>query len=851
MNWNQRLSSLACALAMCVAANANDREPLIGDTPLVVNRRDIASWSSFAESSGWRSLHGDELQFAGGELRMVSKGEDPALEIPLPPTPGPVEVRWRMSTRAGGPAEVFWGSEQSSGFAANRSARVNTSADGQWHDYVIQVNTRETINSLRLDPAISPGEIRIANAQLKQVVFHPLQFAKLVAVEGAVRGSVLNTASNRISFSVAGTDYVAEPGQAVEFSCRSSGRSVFEPFDVSIDSRNLPSLRRRVYLYQKDAAADWMQIGSSALKLEIAADGSGARLSYHGRVCAILSPLAECQGQSVPLKVSRTGRSFSLSGGPVRKLTFQVEKGMVRVDLDATERVTGPVLRVLGRLEQGLLAGVEYLGQGEESSTTLDLEGPEHLRYEPDPSLLTMPLATFVTREASVAMLWEDPSLQPIFSTPNQYDGSPDHLAALKGEHLRYRLRVAPGFEKGGRLEDAVLWAVNTRGLPDLPAPTRTDAAQVGLYIEALTNSILSTNGWYHARWSGADAQWYADHASSLWRLTGKVPEMPALVPGGAHVENPAVFFVTGRAGEWAAAIKHRAEAARKAQQPDGSFVYDGKYRRGHFENTASGICARQAATLLDYAYYTGDAESLAAGIKTLEYMKRFRTPRGAQTWEIPLHTPDILASALLVQAYVRGYELTRNREYLEWAKRWAISGLPFVYQWGRHPVQTYGTIAVLGATDWNSVVWIGLPVQWCGTVYAWSLTLLEKHDQTLDWHRIAAGILRAAEQMQYPEGEFAGALPDSFRLADQRRLPSAVNPCVMISLRLLLAGQLDALAVAANEEYRVAAPFPVKLRDGKAFVSAPPGQAYEILVNGSRVIPVRSQGRDVITLKP
>ncbi len=44
---------------------------------------------------------------------------------------------------------------------------------------------------------------------------------------------------------------------------------------------------------------------------------------------------------------------------------------------------------------------------------------------------------------------------------------------------------------------------------------------------------------------------------------------------------------------------------------------------------------------LLDYARLTGDPRALAAGLRTLDYMKRFCVPRGAQVWEVPLHTPD------------------------------------------------------------------------------------------------------------------------------------------------------------------------------------------------------------------
>ena len=107
----------------------------------------------------------------------------------------------------------------------------------------------------------------------------------------------------------------------------------------------------------------------------------------------------------------------------------------------------------------------------------------------------------------------------------------------------------------------------------------------------------------------------------------------------------------------------------------------------------------------------------LAAAVKTLDYAKRFRTPRGAQVWEIPLHTPDMLASAYLVWAYVRGYELTGNEEYLREARKWALTGIPFVYLWSDYPVMLYATPPVYGATNWQAPFWIGLPVQWVGLV--------------------------------------------------------------------------------------------------------------------------------------
>jgi hypothetical protein len=339
--------------------------------------------------------------------------------------------------------------------------------------------------------------------------------------------------------------------------------------------------------------------------------------------------------------------------------------------------------------------------------------------------------------------------------------------------------------------------------------------------------------------------------ASTLLRLEGKVPAVGPLIFGGSHVRNDAAYFLTGRAAEWLSGVKRRVKATLAEQRPDGSFRYKGKYLKGHFEDTASGHCAKKIVPVLEYAWITGDREAREAGLKTLAFMKRFRTPRGAQTWELSLHTPDILASAYLVWAYVRGYDLTGNREFLREARRWALSGIPFVYLWGNKPVMAYGTIAVYGATNYGGRLWIGLPVQWCGTVYAYALTMLAPHDKTLDWNHLAEGILIAAEQMQWPDNhKYGGCLPDFLFLDRQRRDGPAINPCALVSIRLALDRQVDSLAVAADGRHRVAAPYPVVIKDGKAHIQGKAGTSYQVLVDGKTVIDVVSKGADVVALE-
>jgi hypothetical protein len=459
-----------------------------------------------------------------------------------------------------------------------------------------------------------------------------------------------------------------------------------------------------------------------------------------------------------------------------------------------------------------------------------------------------MPLMALVTDRASLAMTWNDMTLQPVYATPNFFDCADDHRMALRGTKIEAVIRVAPA-AGDGPLEETILWAVNKRGLPPLPPAPRSREEQMKLCLAALNGPLRTAAGWGHCVQKDFARHPYADMASTIWRLTGAAPDLPRLVGGGAHVPNGTVYFVTGRAKEWLDGQSRHAQALIQSQQPDGSYRYDGEYARGHFENTASGICSAPARYLMEHAYVTGDKEALAAGCRTLDYMQRFCVPRGAQTWEVPLHTPDILASAYLVQAYVRGYELTGKPEYLAAARRWALSGVPFVYLWNRYPIMLYSTPPVYGATFWRHS-WFGLPVQWCGGVYAYALTKLAPHDKSLDWNQLARGILISAEQQQYPDGPNVGLLPDSFALAAQQRRPADINPCALVSLRLVLDGDVDFLSVASDSQHRVAAPFPLTIRDGQAHIRAKAGLKYQVIVDGQRVVDVVSKGDDVVVLE-
>ena len=161
-----------------------------------------------------------------------------------------------------------------------------------------------------------------------------------------------------------------------------------------------------------------------------------------------------------------------------------------------------------------------------------------------------------------------------------------------------------------------------------------------------------------------------------------------------------------------------------------------------------------------------------------------------------------------------------------------------------------YATPPVFGATNWQAPRWIGLPVQWCGLAYAYGLTKLAPHDRTLDWRKVAEGILVSGEQQQYPDGEKAGCFPDFILLTTQKRAGPTINPSPIVILRAVLNGEAPGLSVAVAAGRRVVAPFPVTIGDGRARIRARAGVKYQVIVDGERIVDVASVGHDVIELE-
>lgn len=854
------LTTLVLTLAIPSATGADAWPPNPWPRTLI-SENDVVEWHFASGLEGWRiEKHAGTLS-VNGAWKLRTTGEDPILLSPAIQVKQRAIVRLRMKTDAPGPGQVFWMSPEFPYASEARRTAFATEADGEWHEYRIECPFDMELSQIRIDPATAAGRVEIDWVKIRRRELHPLEIADLRAAEGELHARIRNHADAPVSFRHQDARHTIAAGSEIRLSQprKAGARAAFESLLLELRPEGYPTLARTAVIHNQEAPEEWIHLRGKRLTVDIAADGSGARLLRDRSLIGIIAPLI-WDRKTVPRLTTvgaPTAGSVTFRGEGVKHLKLSIVDGELRMVLRADRALEGPVIRAFGALEQGLLCGVEHLGRNERSSSALDIRGPERIRYEPAIRDVTMPLTACVTDRASIGLLWWGARPQPVFATPNFFENTPDHRMALKGSSWNAILRVDGSFAEGARLAEFIRWGVKkSGGFPELPPPPRSHDEQLAFNLEGLQQSEIkgANGGWHHAlvpgqKYSPPNSRFFADHLSTLHRLTGRVPEFPEIVPGGAHIDNDAIHFISGRANEWLQRQRRVIRQILVAQRPDGSFRYGGRFREGHFEDTSSGQCARPAWQLLLHAKRTGDESALRAGLKTLEFMKRFRTPRGAQVWECPLHAPDILAAAYLVRAYVLGYELTDDESHLKLAARWALTGVPYVYQWGDRPIMKYATIATLCATNWRAPVWIGRPVQWCGIVYADALLDLAPHDKTLNWRRLAEGILISGEQQQYTEGTSRGLLADSLILDSQKLLPYDINPCALVSLRLRLKGLPAGLETAANRVHRIVAPYPVSIENNTAAIHARKGVSYQVVIDGERIVELESQGVDRLPL--
>jgi len=913
-----------------------------------------------ATTDGWEGIDAVTLSRKDRTLAVEMNVVDPYFFTPVfnDFPEGSLLVKFRARRTNKGAGQLFFETAEHD-YSEEFCARFKLEDDGEFHDYVVLLESDDQIRRVRFDLGDDEGIAEIERVDFIEIIVKPIKFGVASLDSGTLRFSLLNsdpavlqtveTEFHGFDLGVTDSNATVEVAENANVERAYSQKRPFEEMEVVAKVRsNGDEIHRRYFAFNESACApapgafvegEAPTLRYGKLAVRFAPDASGAEIFRDGVRVAVIAPLAYEEGDGAdviepkrdyakdlekasenfvrvepnarltPLlrSLSDDGREieFSLCAIPreeARKtldavastsverdfradnkpfanvdnaqsllatvgfLKFRLDEETLSFDFDAPRAIHAPVLRVLGTMEQATLPGVEYLEKGEHSSSTADVKTKERVRYAPSVYWVTQPYAAITTDRGSVVMLYDAPKTQAVFAVPDFIDGdAASSRINLCAKSASGKIRVAAPEP----LEDAILWAVKERGLPEPPTPPRTGQAQKDVILAALEKSIIATpEGWSHAlfnrRLPYLTKPNYGDvFVSTIWEITGKLPETPRIDFSGDHIPNYAAFFLTGQGERVAANLKDVVRINASQIREDGSFRYYGKFLWGNRTDYASGDCGNRLYELGWVWSFTGNKDAFAALLKGCEFMNKQLTPRGAQVWELSLHTPDIVASSRCCMANVWAYEGTGDQKYLDAARRWAITGLPFVYLWedptlrpdtptandgdSYQPIMKYATIPVFGATIWIYPNWMGRPVQWCGLDYAHALILLAKHDNTLDWRKIAEGIVAGAECQLCVEGDLVGLLPDWIQIETQERVGPFTNPCAVYMLRRTLEGEPTNLSVVDIDGKRVAAPFPARVEDGVVKISAKKGLVYQIMIDGEEVRTIESQGEDVV----
>ena len=756
----------------------------------------VLQWDFTRGMHGWTANKSVEGLISSPDgLIVKSIAEDPWIEGPAVdlPVDGVTRVTIRMKSGADASGQLFYGRA----FREEQSARFTVQSDGRWHDYFLVLRDKLGPGTrFRLDPCAGEGEVTVAYIKveaMREIAAPALQKPerKTVGNPISVRSETLElqhykTGWGRFVIKVAGVEMAAGYEK--------------EPVGLLFDDR-----------------AEWLNL----------ADANTTFYCTSANEFSCSAVLKDSAGAT--WQIQRRFKAGQQAGTLVVETEFKVERDRDIVYLPWLTIFPG--LGTFGQQKcQGLFAGVEYL-EDEPGSSQADIETPEHIRRVPDPAKITFPLMAIAQDGRYVGVIWQPSEMAAAtFDSPDTIYDSGAQVMALSAPavgqirsenefcaHTPFKLLADNPVKatvliiggKGKTIVPAVKQYVTLKGTPILPQFEGGFDAAVTLLGHGWLDSQINQDFLFrHAVWGSsfgptpaADAamfmDWlstYAKDAELARRLSDARGQALQKIPPGqpfssaiSHAHLPTAPFIFGRLSEYVQQRRGEAmsllanfdQTGVKLYRPGGT-----DYSRTHFAKHANGFSGGDVVRILEGAVLSADKELIEKSLELLDKQTALygdTVPRGAQTWEVPLHTPDILASAHMVKAYTLGFIISGKQEYLEQARYWAWTGVPFIYFYpptsGR--VGAYATIPVLGATNWKAPSWFGRPVQWCGLVYASALHLLAQYDSEVPWAKIANGITAAGLQMSWSLADKGrqGLLPDFFDLKAQVGAGPAINP--------------------------------------------------------------------------
>ncbi len=894
-----RLIALALALTTYARADALDEPPIDAVPEEFVAQRLVNSWDFTDEKTsadGWTPGPNVQIDRAAKNLKIISAQNDPYVFSPIFESAprGRLIVKIRMRRTTTGFLQIFTSEQDYPEYDETRSARFMLPESDEFQEVRVELNVSSPLRQMRFDPGLDEGVVEIERFEIWAISVKPLKFGAFTIANGVLKGTIRNDGVEET------VDLSAEDEEGNEIwsdSANVRNEATFEfvfpnvkPFEyVTIRARSSRAETSRIcYSFSQEKLVDvddsLFAIGDGKLQIRFSQDGLGACAYRSGRLVALLFPLLSPDVGSSRIRplqidepreaeVDELVRSYKLkldlSASDSRQATFRLysgdaaigslrfvaEEDEIQFQVEAPFDVRCPVVKAFGERSQAIFSGVEFLEGDERSSSIQNVSAADRVRFAPDPIVRTAPFATIHTDRVSAALLSDAPKAPIYFAAPDFIDGDESvSQMSLSGRRTSGRVR----FSEVAPIEDSISWFLSRRALPETPRRPRSTEAQEELYRSALLKTLKNPSGtWATAVGSGLETRgdhYASDFLSTEYELTGEIQTPPRIDVGGSYQTNFASFLLLNRADLLGAWLKGVERQVLEEQGKDGSFHYSGKYARPGEPDYASGYSAEKIYRLTEIWRLSGSQKALDGALRGLEGVNRLKTPRGAQTWELSLQAPDLLAAAYCCLCNCRAYQATKDVRYADQARRWALDGVPFVYLWQDEtitpdgdPTMPYATIPTLGTTDWIAPCWIGKPVQWCGLVYARALLELAEIDDSVDWRKIAEGIVVCAERQVYPDGKYAGLLPDYFDVPSQCRNALNINPCDLNMLRRLIDGRHTNVAVVDVGDKRVVSPYPTKRVGNDLVIEGRAGTQYQLLINGSDVVSIRSQGVDVV----
>jgi hypothetical protein len=511
---------------------------------------------------------------------------------------------------------------------------------------------------------------------------------------------------------------------------------------------------------------------------------------------------------------------------------------------------------------------------------------------------------------------WRHPAA--VFASPNRLEDASNHLLGLfapgvgrfveeNALEAKEPFGIGPGsplslearlvaLTDASAIDVLKVW-VETFGLPELPAP-HGYAENVELCVRSYLDVAWdeTAEAWHHTLADPWGPRFEHRVVAQLWRY-GQWPKGDPTLRARAReqVRRGLARALAGQPG--ASMDAHRAAlphlelalhcgmlpesltetrrlvgALTDGQDADGSWPwrpeliaapqYDTEERRRALggSDSSTGLTADRARHLLVWARITGDLAATEAGLRAVAWCNAQRRPEGAQTWELHLHVPDVLAAPYLVDVNLEALALTGEAGYLEQAERWAWTGLPFTYLWRAYyrPIMAYGTVPVFGVTFHDVQPWFGVDVHWNGLAYADALFRLAAASGEERWRKVALGIVHSGMQQQATAGPWLGMYPDAFsQVRGDEEYTWWLNPNLIGLNTFELAGlpldvETTTLRQGGGEPVRItsgARVIEARLADGRLqlLLDYPPDEPSQTLIAGfGEPGRVRCEGREL-----